>query len=315
MTSPTGTFGSVFGSRGNRADSPRPSAPAPTAPAPAPTAAPAPTTTPTQDNALETLKQQLADWGIDSLYGDVVGYVTAGYDPDTINIRLQQTDAYKTRFKANADRKAKGLAVLSPAEYIATERQYRNIFQKAGLPAGFYDSTDDFTKFLGGDVSPTELNDRVNIAVKQWTQAPQLMRDVWQQEYGLNAGDAVASILDPDAAWSILERRAGSVAISTEAARNGLQYSAGRGESFFSQGVTADQARDGYSEIGQTLNVDRAIGSRFGQEFTQADAEDATLLGTASAKRKRDQGRSDEAANFRTGNGAGAGSLSANSNY
>lgn len=272
-------------------------------------------TSPTQENALDNLRAQLEDWGIGSLYGDVVGYVTAGYSVDTINIRLQQTDAYKTRFAANDARKQQGLSVLSPAEYIATERQYRSLMQTVGLPAGFYDDTSDFTDFLSKDISPTELNDRVGLAKDHWMQADPYTRDALRNGYGFTDGDAIASILDPDKAYAVIERRMRSAGIGAEALRNNLNWSAQSGERLADLGVTQDQARSGFGEIGQTLGTDTAIGRRFGQDFTQTDAEDATLVGLASATRKRDQGRSDEAANFRSGAGASGGALSGRSDY
>lgn len=272
-------------------------------------------TSPTQENALDVLKAQLTDWGIESLYPDVVGFVTAGYSTDTINIRLQQTEAYKTRFAANDARKQQGLSVLSPAEYIATERQYRNLMQSAGLPAGFYDDPSDFTDFLAKDISPTELNDRVGIAKTQWMQADSFTKDAWRNGYGFTDGDAIAAILDPQTATAILDRRARSVGIGAEATRNGVGWSAQSGERLADLGVTQGQARIGFSEIGQTLGTDSRIAGRFGSSFTQQDAEDATLLGLASATRKRNQLRSDEAANFRQGAGASNTSLSGNSNY
>lgn len=272
-------------------------------------------TAPVQENALELMRAQLADWGIESLYGDVSDMVVQGYSTDTINIRLQQTDAYKTRFKANDARRLAGLNVLSPAEYIATERQYRNLMQTAGLPAGFYDDVSDFTDFLTKDISPTELNDRVGLAKDHWLQADSFTKDALRNGYGFTDGDAIASILDPDKAYAVIERRMRSAGIGAEALRNNVGWTAQSGERLADLGVTAAQARDGFSEIGQTLGADSAIGQRFGNLFTQRDAEDATFTGLASAMRKRDQGRSDEAANFRQGAGASAGALSGNSNY
>jgi hypothetical protein len=79
------------------------------------------------------------NYGLESLAGKIYEYVKNGYSADTISILLQDTSEYKQRFQGNEARKAAGLPVLSPAEYLSTEASYRQIMQSAGLPSGFYD--------------------------------------------------------------------------------------------------------------------------------------------------------------------------------
>ena len=83
-------------------------------------------------------------------------------NPDAIIFRLREQPAYQRRFAANAARIKKGLPELDPASYIALENQYRETLRSNGLPANFYDSEEDFRSLLEGDVSPSELNDRVH---------------------------------------------------------------------------------------------------------------------------------------------------------
>ena len=100
-----------------------------------------------------------------SLAPKILSYVQNGMSADTIAIELQNTSEYKQRFGANDARVKAGLPALSPSEYLATERSYRQIMQAAGMPLGFYDdSPNDFSRWLEMDVSPTEVKARVDAA-------------------------------------------------------------------------------------------------------------------------------------------------------
>src|SRR5581483_6741621 len=112
-----------------------------------------------------------------------------------IPVLLQDTDAYKQRFRGNEVRRQNGYQVLSPAEYLQTERSYRNILQQAGLPQGFYDSPDDFAGWIGGDVSPVEIQRRTDEAVDAAYKADDMTKQVWAS-MGLTPDDLVPWILD-----------------------------------------------------------------------------------------------------------------------
>jgi hypothetical protein len=125
-----------------------------------------------QRDAATILTRTVHQYGLGSLAGQITGFIQQGYSADAISILLQNTPEYKQRFAANDARLKKGLPALSPAEYIATERSYRQVMSAAGLPLGFYDQTSDFQKFLENDMSPTELKSRVDTAAQAVNQAP-----------------------------------------------------------------------------------------------------------------------------------------------
>lgn len=128
---------------------------------------------------------------------------------------IYNSDAYKTRFAANeaikkrmADGKGMpGDRLLTPKEYIQTEEQYRTIIQEAGLPVGFYDTQDDFTKLIENSISAAELVDRVNIAKNVLQNADQNIKDSLKSYYGLSESDMVAYLLDKDKAFSLIDSR------------------------------------------------------------------------------------------------------------
>jgi hypothetical protein len=243
--------------------------------------------TPNANSAQAIIRGYLRNWGLEELYEDVDRLVKDGLDPETMLLRLQQTDAYKERFKANEVRIKNGLAALSPAEYLAAEASYKQVLRSHGLPASFYDSRDDFAEFLGKDVSPEEVNARAEAAKNVWLSADGSVRNAWREMYGLSDGAAIAAILDPDKALPIVQRMATAAQIGGAARRNGLETSASRFEQLADQGLDYNTALKGFGQIGETLGTMQGIASRFGSTFSQQEAEQATFIGSASALRKQ----------------------------
>lgn len=266
-------------------------------------------TEPLNDSASQIIKQQLAQWGLTELYGDVDRLIKEGIGEDAIGVQLQQSDAYKRRFAANEARVSKGLAVLSPAEYLSVEASYRQVMQSYGLPSGFWDSTDDFTKLISNDVAPDEVNERVKAARDVFLSADTGVRDTFRSFYGLSDGAGIAAVLDPEKAMPVLNRMVTAAKAGAAATRNGLQADQGRLELYADRGLNADQLSDAFGQIGQVRDAEQGMAQRFGTSFTQADSEDARISGLASAKRAQQQLYASEQALFDTKASADATSL------
>lgn len=264
---------------------------------------------PTTAGAAAIINAQLQSWGIYDLAPDVLRILQQGLGPAAVLTELENTNSYKTRFAANDERRKKGLRVLPPAEYVATETQLKGVLRTFGMPAGFYDSNEDMRKFLANDVSPAELQDRAQVAQTIWLTGPQENRDAWKQYYGLGDGAAIAAILNPDKAVGLIQKQAAAAQLGGTAARQGLDVARNRAEDLVGQGVSLDQARTGYGQIGEALGTDQAIAQRFGDQLTQTDEEDARLLGLASARRKIQGLQASETSLFSGHGTAGSGAL------
>ncbi len=260
-------------------------------------------------SAKEIINQMLRSWGISELSADVDRLLREGLDTNAVVLQLQLTDAYKERFAANEFRTAKGLPVLSPAEYIATEAAYRQVMKSYGLPAGFYDDQKDYQNFLANDLSPNELNERAQIAQRTFLSADLETRNTFRDFYGLTDGAGIAAILDPAKALPIVERMAMAAQLGGTAIRNGLEANRERLERYADMGVTADNAASAFAEIGLTGATERQIAGRFGDTLTQAEQEEGSLLGTASAQRKRRRLADSELGLFRGQAGASESAL------
>lgn len=235
--------------------------------------------------ALNSLFQQ---YGLGSLAGKIYEYVKNGYGADTISILLQDTPEYKKRFAANEARIKAGLSVLSPAEYIATENSYRQIMRQSGLPEGFYDSNDDFTNFITNDMSPTELQGRVDLA----TQATALANPAYKaalKQMGLSDGELSAYFLDADRALPLLQKAAATAAIGAEALQRGMAFDQQYAAELATAGVSRDQAAQGYAKIADEFSDLGTLAQVYGGGWTQRMAEEDVFVGGTGASQQRER--------------------------
>lgn len=239
-------------------------------------------------DAYMALVSLFSSYGLGTLAPKILEYVQQGYGADTIGILLQRTDEYKRRFAGNEARRAAGLEVLSPAEYLATEQAYRQLMRNAGLPEGFYDSYDDFTQFISKDVSPTELKQRVDIANLATANADPATKQALAQ-MGISGSDVTAYFLDPNRATTLIQKQMGTAQIGAAALRNNLEFNQSRAQDWYLQGVTAEKAAEGYGAIAGFLGDATKLGKIYGEDYNQTTAEAEVFgnSGTAQQTRKR----------------------------
>lgn len=234
-----------------------------------------------QRDAYTALFSLFKSYGLESLAPKIFDFVKQGYSADTISLLLQDTKEYKQRFAANDARLKAGLPVLSPADYINTENAYRQVFRQSGLPNGFYDNTSDFTNFIAKDVSPSELQSRVQLTQQAVGMADPNVKAALKQFYGLDENSISAYFLDPDRALPLLQKQAGAAAIGAEALKTGLDLNRSNFEAFAASGVTAQQAQQAFAQVSTDNPGLQAAAGAFGESLSQFEEEQA-LLGQVS---------------------------------
>lgn len=242
-------------------------------------------------------------YGLESLAGKIYDFVKKGYSADTVSILLQDSKEYKERFAGNEARKKAGLPVLNPGEYIATEASYRQIMQAAGLPSGFYDSPSDFNDWIARNVSPSEIQSRVDLA----TQATVLSNANYRKALnmmGISDSQLTAYFLDPKRALPILQKSAATAAIGGQALSQGLKFDKAYAEQLALKGIGAEEAEQGYSAIATELEGMHMLGEIYGEEWTQRTSEEATFEGKGEALKKKGRLLSQERGQFAGGVGA-----------
>jgi hypothetical protein len=247
-------------------------------------------------SAYDLLFEEFSRYGLGGLVENIKGLVQENVSPSEFTLRLRQTDAYKRRFAANAQRVAQGLAAISEADYIGLEDKYQNIMRQYGLPASYYAKGDmgrqeGFEKFIANDISAIELEDRIMTAQNRVINAnPEVARALKEFYPDITNGDILAYTLDPKNAIKNIQRKVTAAEIGGAAMAQGLQTGLSRAEELAGYGVTKDQAQQGYQTVagiaprGSMLS-DIYKQSPYGQ--TEAEQEVFNLAGSAEAEKKR----------------------------
>jgi hypothetical protein len=174
-----------------------------------------------RQSAYDLLYSQFKLYGLESLVEPLKGLIVSGASSSEFTIKLRDSEPYKKRFSANAQRVAKGLKSLSEAEYIQLEDQYQDVMRRYGLPDTYYARgemgiQEGFNKFLEGDVSPVELEDRISTAQKRVLNAnPEVTQAIKQFYPDISNADILAYTLDPKNAIENIKRK-----ITTAGRRN-----------------------------------------------------------------------------------------------
>jgi hypothetical protein len=228
------------------------------------------------------LGNSLKNANLESLTGYVFELIAqdklTGANADVFEALIQDRPEYQTRFAGNAGRIAKGLPKLDMASYIALETSYRDTMRANGIPERFYDKPDDFAKLIEGDVSPQEMQKRVEdgfAAVKDAD--PEVVRQM-QALYGVTEPELAAYFIDPQRMKPELDgkqlaRQAQAAKIAARSVEQGGINVSGEAarvlyEDLATRGFTQAQIMAGFEEIGKLgeLKVGRAGEAELSQQ-------------------------------------------------
>jgi hypothetical protein len=226
----------------------------------------------TQRNARDALVALLKLYDVESLADNVLHYIQEGFSADTIMLELQQTKEWKARFAGNEIRAKKGYDVISPADYINTERSYRQILRSEGFPPGFYDQPADFAKAIGNDMSAAELVRRVSARKVVFDSTHTGAAEWFKARYGVDREGSFAAFIDPDRALPLLEKQAAAAAIGAGADYTGFgPIHTSTAERLAERGITEQQALQGFGDIAGLRILEHNLPGQVGQTVTAED--------------------------------------------
>jgi hypothetical protein len=272
----------------------------------------------------DTVTSELTRLGLSSLIDPLKRLFESGItDGESLRLALSQTEQYQTRFSANAKRIAAGLSALSPAEYIQLEDQYQNVMRNYGLPATYYakDLTGKqigFDELLGGDVSATELEERLIAGQERVLKSnPEVLKAI-TDFYGdsITDGNILAYALDPKNALKEIQRKVAAAEIGGAALAQKLATSAASAEALAGYGVTKLQAQQGFADVAQMAPRGSALSEIYNEAPYNQETATAEVFGTsgaAQATQKRKRLTSLEQATFGGQSGLSQGALARNS--
>jgi len=277
-----------------------------------------------RQDAFAILKDVFASYGLSELATEIEGYMREGIGTSQATLKLKQSQAYKDRFYGNELRLAAGRNVVNEAEYLDLENSYSETLKAYGLqdyfgigvtPVERKNRQKAIASVIGNDISAVEFKDRVSTAIDRVKMADPATKNAFQQFYGIGEAELAKYFLDPTKTLVTLKEKATAAEIGGAAIGQGLAATATSAEDLARFGVNREQAQAGYAQIGEELPTAGSLGriySESGVTYNQADAESATFKGLASAKRKKEQLKQLEEAQFSgsSGTALGQGSLS-----
>lgn len=249
-------------------------------------------------SAFDLLREEFNRYGLGFMVEDSIALAKSGIPEDEYSIKLRSLPAYTKRFAANEKRQAAGLSALTPAEYLALEDAYQRTMRQYGLPKSFYEKTGvgnqpELDTLIASDVSPAELEDRVQLAVEKVNNAsPETLKALEDFYPGISKANIVAYVLDPQKALPLIQRQVRAAELGGEALRAGLRTGVERAQELEKMGVTQAQAREGFQTVAEITPRGEQLAAIYGEEpYTQqqAEAEVFQTAGALEAKKKRER--------------------------
>lgn len=206
-----------------------------------------------QKDALQLITERFASYGISNLAKTVHDLVVKYTDAEgkvftsLVTSELRKTPEYTKRFSGNLTRKAlieqdiaagkqPRFGILSEADYITAENNYRDVLRDYTIP-GFYDTNEDMAKLIGNDLSVKEVQARAESAQQAASSANPEIKAQLKAMYGIEDNQIAAFFLDPEAAKTALKpvAAANAAALSAAAQRGGLSLTKQEAEKLATQ--------------------------------------------------------------------------------
>lgn len=195
------------------------------------------------------IKAVLEEYGLGSLATWAWQKWLDGAEIDQILLEMRARPEYKARFPA-MEILSKKMRAITEAEYIAYERTTAQLMRQVGLPVGFYDQPSDFTALIAGEVSITELSDRLTTYAMAAYSTPANDRAELERLYGIGPGDLIAFFIDPARAWPIIQKQWTASQIAGAAQRTGFgALTAPQAEQIGAYGTTEQDAEEAFGRL------------------------------------------------------------------
>ena len=230
---------------------------------------------------------------------------------DDSGVQLRDDPTFQARFPANKTLAAQGKPQYSVSQYLRLESDYKSKLQEAGMPPGFYDSPEDFQKFIEQDVSPDEVYARAQVGYNAVKQAnPQVVKE-FQRLYGVSEGELAAYFIDPERMRPTFDRyeaerqaRAAQIA-AAGTTQAGMTVSQQQAEELARAGVSGEEAQAKFAALGDTQELFQAM-TPGEQAITQEEQIAGTFNTNAAARQAIAKRRRSRQASFEAGGGFAA---------
>jgi hypothetical protein len=179
------------------------------------------------------------------------------------------------------------------------------------MPPGFYDSPEDFQNWIANDVSPDEIQARIENGYLAVNNASPQVIEQFERLYGVKKGDLAAYFIDPERAKPTFDKyqaqreaRAAVVANQAQQQAN-IALTAAQSEELVRAGVTSqEQAQAGFMDIQnqqQLFGTTTAEAASGQQAITQEQQIAGTFNTNAAARQAIEARKRKRTAEFQAG--------------
>ena len=176
--------------------------------------------------------------------------ITGASTIDDIGIQLRESEAFRRRFAANEARRAANKPAYSVSQYLQLESAYRQVLNAAGMPKDFYTDRTDIESFITNDISPDEVQYRVQQGYAAVKNADPAVVNELKTLYGLDEGTLAAYFIDPNRTKDAVVRSARAAEVAAQARKQaGIGLSAAQAEELVLGGVTEQQAQQAFGDV------------------------------------------------------------------
>ena len=258
-------------------------------------------------SAFQTLKTEFEKYGLGSLVEDVRALVLNGTPKSEATLKLRATPQYQLRFAGNTQRLAAGKNLYDESTYLALENDFQTSFEAYGQKALLGKTRESaqamFADYIGSDKSPTEIKDRIRLAVDEVSNRKDIRAEFQKFFPEITDSDLVSYFLKPKETLSTLTSKVRVAQIGSAASAQGLNASLTTATDLEQLGLTEQQARTGYQRVATDLPTIGKLGDIDKTNIGQTTAENAYLKGLASEQRKIDQAAERERSRFAQSSG------------
>ena len=233
--------------------------------------------------------------------------ITGASTIDDIGIQLRESEAFRRRFGANEARRAANKPAYSVSQYLQLESSYRQVLNAAGMPKDFYTDRTDIESFITNDISPDEVQYRVQQGYAAVKNADPAVVNELKTLYGLDDGTLAAYFIDPNRTKDAVVRSARAAEVAAQARKQAnIGLSAAQAEELVLGGVTEQQAQQAFGDVRALQELTNPLGGE--EALTQQELiQGVTGVNAAAQQRVAKTARRRQAA-FQTGGQVGLGS-------
>jgi hypothetical protein len=211
--------------------------------------------------------------------------ITGASTIDDIGIQLRESEAFRRRFGANEARRAANKPAYSVSQYLQLESSYRQVLNAAGMPKDFYTDRTDIESFITNDISPDEVQYRVQQGYAAVKNADPAVVNELKTLYGLDEGTLAAYFIDPNRTKDAVVRSARAAEVAAQARKQAdIGLTATQAEELVLGGVTEQQAQQAFGDVRALEQLTRPM---FGEQALTQEELIQGVTGVNAAAQQR----------------------------